>query len=236
MEHRILAARAVSLAAALGLTVAATPAGAGFPGNDFLKQSEQAQYRHVCKNAPATLCVSTDAFDGLFTGAECAPAAPSSCVIDLVPDRQIRGILTLIADDVTPGDAFSPVRTAVLLELQIGDQSYLLGDTFSENEQVGAWNPIQGENAIFEVGFGGGALFQSNLSALRNRIEAIAAAQLGVDTNATDPVIVEGLSVSPTPTGTPKTPPTFESPGAHDSDPLGKVARYRVTIRFAKRN
>lgn len=157
-------------------------------------------------------------------------------MVDLVPDKQIRGVLTLIADDTEPGNEFSPVRTTAVLEFQIGDQSYYLGDTFSENEQVGAWNPIQSENAIYQVGFGGGALFQNNLSAMRAGIETIAAAQLGVDTTATDPVIVEGLSLSPTPTGTPKTPPAFEAPNEHDSDPLGEVARYRVTIRFAKRN
>jgi hypothetical protein len=48
-------------------------------------------------------------------------------------------------------------------------------------------------------------------------------------------VLFEGLSTSTTPTGTPKTPPAFGAPDEHDDGPLAKVARYRVTIRFAKR-
>lgn len=234
MDPRTLFARALSLVAGTAAAVFATPAGAGFPGNDFLKGQEQATYRHVCTNAPATQCVATD--NDLFTGAECNPAAPDSCRVDVLPDVQIRGVLTLIADDVDPDVQFSGVRTASVLEFQIGDESYFIADTFPSDEQVGAWNPIQRENAIFEVGFGGGALFQGNLAPTAARIEEIAAAQLGVDTNATDPVIVEGLSLSPTPTGTPKTPPAFLDPSDEDGGDLGKVARYRVTIRFAKRN
>jgi len=235
MEHRNLFARTLTLAAALAALFAAAPAGAGFPGNDFLKQDEQATYRHVCINAPQTQCVDVDDFDSLFTGTECSPQAPESCAVDLVPDKQIRGVLTLIADDVDPTVPFDNIRTASMLEFQIGDELFVIADTFPEGQQIGSWNPIQGENAIFEVGFGGGALFKGNLGPFKTRIEEIAAAKLGVDTNATDPVMVEGLSLSPTPTGTPKTPPGFEDPNAHDDGPLAKVARYRVTIRFAKR-
>jgi len=235
MEPRTLFVRALSPVAALAAIVVATPAGAGFPGNDFLKQAEQAQYRHVCKNAPATLCVATDAFDGLFTGAECVPAEPASCLIDLVPDQQIRGVLTIIGDDVDPTIEFGDIRAAAMLEFQVDGERFVIADTFQQGEQIGSWNPIQGENAIFQVGFGGGALLQGSLAAIAAKLEAIASTTLGVDVAATDPVLFEGLSSSPVPTGTPKTPPLFEAPDQHDGDPLAKVARYRVTIRFAKR-
>lgn len=219
---------------ALAAAIVSTPASAGFPTGDFLKQAEEARFRHVCQSSPATPCTLVD-LDGLFTGAECTPPAAASCVIDFVPEKQLRGVLTVIADDVVPAVPDGNIRTAVLLELQVGEETFFLADTFPEAEQIGAWNPVPGENSIFQIGFGGGALFQNNLAPLGARIEAIAAAKLGVDTATSDPVIVEGLTLSPTPTGTPKTPPDFPTAGnPAPVDALGQVARYRVTIRFAK--
>src|SRR5690606_17781854 len=104
---------------------------------------------------------------------------------------------------------------------------------------IGAWFPFDfvEEDSVFRVGFGGGQFFPNELAPLGARLSAIAQAELGVPADAV-PVIQEALSDAPssqpgsTPANRKQDGPAL---GASASpDPLGSVARYRITIRFAR--
>jgi hypothetical protein len=229
-----------ALAAALA-TLAAGPARAGFPGTNNLAEAERVLLRYVCSNAPQTQCVEQDPFGGGFTASEC-PASPApTCAIDYVPNAEIRALLTVIADDRTgePPSADPDVRTTVMLEFKIGNDSYAIADFFQEDTTVGDWFFVPSEADIFHFDFGGGALLSNRLSTLGSKLKQIGAAHLGVP-SLSNPVIVEGLAESPVHNGgTPKpqeleTNQSLTASGSNPGQPLASIARYRVTIKFAR--
>jgi len=231
----------LGLAAIAAAALVAPAARAGFPGTNNLAEAERVLLRYVCSNAPQTQCVDQDPFGGGFTASEC-PANPApTCAIDYVPNAEIRALLTIVADDRTGETPSSDpdVRTTVILEFKIGNDSYAIADFFQEDTTVGDWFFVPSEADIFHFDFGGGALLSNRLSTLGSKLKQIGVAKLGVP-SLSNPVIVEGLAESPVHNGgTPKPQEleTHQSNTATATDlgqPLASIARYRVTIKFAR--
>jgi len=244
--------RLFAAAACASLALGAPAAHAGFPGNLTLGQTEAAVLRYVCSNAPQTRCVTVDSSSGLHDASEC-PANPApTCVLDYVPNAEIRGLLTIIADDRT-GDLvgndnhpWNPLvdgedtRTMVLLEFKIGSDSYALADFFPGQAKIGEWFSVPSEADIFQFQFGGGALLGGSLNTLGQKLEQLGQAHLGVPSTNTRPVLVEGLFESSANSfGTPKpreleTDQSAVPSNTSTGQPLASIARYRVTIKFVR--
>jgi len=244
------------LLAALGgiaLAAAARPARAGFPGENNAGEIQRSTLRYVCSNAPATQCPIQQ--DGSFTPETSCPAATPTpkCVVDFIPNAEIRALLTLIADDRTPAVTdFGDVRTSMMLEFKIGEDSYALAEAFNSQSSVGEWFNVPTERDIYQFQFAGGALLEGSLSSLRHKLLQIGQARFGVPSTSVQPVMLEGLVAtdyaegSSTPKGTPK-PQELETnqscvpadtdpscAAAQAGQPLASIARYRVIIKFAR--
>jgi hypothetical protein len=244
------------LLAALGsiaLVAAASPARAGFPGDLSAGEIQRSVLKYVCANAPATTCV-VDSGSGEFTPETTCPAATPTplCVVDFIPNAEIRALLTVIADDRTPAATdFGDVRTTVLLEFKIGDDSYAIADAYNPQSAIGEWFNVPTERDIYRFDFAGGALLGGSLKPLGDKLLQIGQARLGVPSTKVTPVMTEGLVAtstaagSATPNGTPK-PQELETnqscvpadtdascAAAQAGQPLASIARYRVTIKFA---
>jgi hypothetical protein len=214
---------------ALLASLAAAPASwAGFPSLQNPNADQQAVLRFVCADAPGTQCLDQDA-DGVATGVECpAPAADPVCVPDFAAG-EIRGTLTVLADDVSAESGPNDIRMTVLFDFKAAGRSFVLADTFLD--QIGGWNVVFDENEVADYLFVGGTLFQGNLAPLGAQIQAIAQTELGVPADAL-PVVAEGVVET---TSSLDASSVRKAPGRDASDPAdgtASVARYRLTIRF----
>jgi hypothetical protein len=236
MHHRSLASGLFAITLAAG----AWPAHAGFPGGGTIGEIQRSTFRYVCSNNPLIVC-QLDPDSGTFDPiADCGSGSPPpTCEIDVVPNTDIRAALTIIADDKTPaprppGDG--DVRTTILLEFQIGEDRYALGDFFPENTKIAEWFYVPEESDIYHFDFSGGSLLNGSLTALRLKLEEIARAKLGLPASGVRAVMFTG---GPSAFGLPK-PRELETDasaipsGGSSGNPLASIARYRVTIRFAR--
>jgi hypothetical protein len=236
MHHRSLASGLF----AITLVAGASPAHAGFPGGGTIGEIQRSLFRYVCSNNPQIVCQLDPNFGTFDPDADCGVAVPPrTCELDVVPNTDIRAALTIIADDKTPdprppGDG--DVRTTVMLEFQIGEDRYALADFFPENTKIAEWFYVPEESDIFHFDFSGGSLLNGSLTPLRQKLEAIGKAKLGVPATGVSAVMFPG---GPSVFGLPK-PQELETdasavPSAGSAgNPLASIARYRVTIRFAK--
>lgn len=222
------AATRIALGALLAAVAAAPAARAGFPSAADPDADQQAVLRFVCADDPAIQCLDLDP-DGLSTGVECpAPAADPVCVPDFAPG-EIRGTLTVLADDVSAEGGPNDIRMTVLFDFKVGAQSFVLADTFLD--KIGGWNVVFDETEVANYLFVGGTLFQGNLAPLGSRILALAQQELGVPAG-TLPVVAEGV-VATTPSL--DAADVRKAPGRDASAPTdgtATVARYRITVRF----
>jgi hypothetical protein len=225
------------LAAAAVLLCVGSAARAGFPGNGSVQQEILSSLRWVCEAEPATACVQTDGnVPPALTGAECPGGPPAPCVVDFVPDAEIRALLTVAADDRSDvASDGQDVDVAILVEFQIGDERFVLSDFAPGGSRISGWNPLFSEDAIFaEPNLNeGGVLLGASLDPLRLRIEDIARPRLGLPASGVRAVLTAE------PLATPSTQPRRKSPerevdASADGDPLASVARFRVTVRFAR--
>jgi hypothetical protein len=159
--------------------------------------------------------------------------------VDYVPNAEIRALLTIVSDDNTPGAVLAgETDNTVIVEFKIGDDSYALADFFEENQDIAFWFNVPFESDIYSFQFAGGALLNGSLANLRDKLLQIGQARLGVPTANVQPVLFEGIVPSDTPNGTPK-PNELETnqsavPNGGAGQPLASIARYRVTIKFAR--
>lgn len=225
------------------LVIAVLPgtARAGFPlGVPNVLELEHDAVRHVCSNAPAIVCLQRDTpnfFRGLYTAAECPnPASAPTCVIDFVPNAEIRGVLTIVADDrrpdlaaYEPGDDFN---TTLLFEFTANGKDFVVADTF--HGVFGRWFAFDFvEPRVSATGLGGAQFFPGSLQALKTRLQQIAASELGVAPDSV-PVMLEALSTAPSSQSANSTVHKGpEADASADDDPLATVVRFRVTLRFA---
>jgi hypothetical protein len=220
-----------ALLGAAAVALAATAAQAGFPGSFSANQAQQFALRFVCADAPATQCLDLD-FNGFLSGIECpAPAADPVCVPDFV-GGEIRGVLTVVSDNVDPGaatPAFS--RVSLVFDFRIGDEAMVLADTFDEDFGVGGWFPYTEEDDAFTFDFAGGALFEQELGDLGDQILAVGQSRLGVPAGAI-PVISEGIIVTSPSTSSQDALKTPTRDASAPTDETASVARYRITVRF----
>ncbi|HTY16193.1 MAG TPA: hypothetical protein VMH82_00550 [Myxococcota bacterium] len=246
--------RLVAVLGGLALLAAATPVRAGFPGSNTAGEVQRSSLRYVCANATATQC-PIDPQSGDFTPATSCPAANPTplCVADFIPNAEIRALLTIVADDRTPAATdFGDVRAFAMLEFKIGEDSYAIADAFNPQSAVGEWFNVPTERDIYKFDFAGGALMEGSLASLRQEILKIGRARLGIPSTGVMPVMLEGLVATPntagsaTPEGTPKPQeletnqscvPSDTDPsctGVPAGQPLASIARYRVSIQFAR--
>lgn len=233
-RHRGRAAAAPALAAALLL--AAPVARAGFPSNGSVQEEIFSTLRWVCEAEPATACVETDGeIPPSLTGAECPGGPPAPCVVDFVDGADLRGLLTVIADDRSDtADDGQDVDAAILFEFQIGDERFVLAEFAPAASRIAGWNPLVREDAIFaEPNLNeGGVLLGGTLDALRERLEDIARPRLGLPASGVRAVLTAEPLAEPA-TRPQRKGADREVDASADGDPLASVARFRVTIRFA---
>jgi len=212
---------------AFALLLPAVASQATAPGSLDARERLLLTVQSVCANNPSQVCTTHLSNSAEFDPLQCPAApAPQECVIDFLPNTEIRALMTVISDDPTPAvTSDADVRIAVLLEFQIGEKHYVIADAFTPGSKIADWFPIFGEADIFSVDnsfYATNGPFQAN-SDIGKRLVEIAITEFGVPANTIPTLLAAD----------PKTPElAVDQSGATQA--TGSVARYRVTIRFAK--
>lgn len=180
----------------------------------------------VCANNPSQVCTTKLPNSPEFDPAQCpATPAPQECVIDFLPNAEIRALMTVIGDDPTPAvTSDADVRIAVLLEFQIGDSPYVIADAFTPGAKIADWFAVLDESGVFSIhnSFAATNVPFGATSDIGQRLVEIAIAKFGVPANSIPTLLAAD----------PKTP-ELEVDQSGATQATGSVARYRVLIRFA---
>jgi len=221
---------------ASGLVTAllALPAAAGAPGGSGVDELERFALRHVCENDEAIQCVAKDQ-NGFFTGAECS--GTTTCEAQFVPGAEIRALLTIIADDLTPTNTqTADVGITVLFEFKVGDEQYAIADHYPGGDKIIEWFLFFDEDEIYNIDMGGGHILRADLAGVNDRLVQIGQTHFGI----TDPVVAVIEEGRPQTSGpppfrrAPRKSPELEADESAVGNPLATIARYRVTILFGR--
>jgi hypothetical protein len=212
---------------ALLLLLPAVAARATAPGSLDARERLLDTVRSVCANNPSQVCTVRLENSPEFDPAQCpATPPPQECVLDFLPDADIRALLTVIGDDPTPADTTNTdVRIGVLLEFKIGEKLFAVAEMFTPEAKIADWFPIGVEQVIFLAGntmYATNGGFQTG-SAIGQRLSEIAVAELGVPAGSVP--TIQGASTKTLELGVDQSGPTQTT---------GSIARYRITIRFGR--
>jgi hypothetical protein len=212
---------------ACALLFPALTASATAPGSLDAREREFVVLQFVCANNSSQVCTTHLPASPAFDPAQCpATPAPQECVIDFIPNAEIRALMTVIGDDPSPADQTTPdVRISVLLEFQIGEEKFVIAESFTPGNKIADWFPIFDEHDVFSMG---NTFYATNVpigatTSIGDRLVQIAIAKFGAPAN----------SIATLRAADPKTP-ELEVDQSGATQATGSVARYRVTIRFAK--
>jgi hypothetical protein len=181
----------------------------------------------VCANNPSQVCTTQLPNSAEFDPAQCpATPAPQECVFDFLPNAEIRALMTVIGDDPTPDATdVADVRLTVLIEFQIGEEHFVIAESFTPGAKIADWFPVIDEHDVFSIDssfYATNGLFQAS-SSIGQRLVQIASAKFGAPANSIPTLLAAD----------PKTP-ELETDQSGPTQPTGSVARYRITIRFGK--
>ena len=212
---------------ALALLLPAVASRATAPGSMDARERLLDTVQSVCANNPTQVCTTQLEGSFEFDPAQCpATPAPQECVIDFLPDSEIRTLLTVISDDPTPADTTNTdVRIGVLLEFQIGEKHFVIAELFTPGAKIADWFPIALEEVIFGVAnsfYATNGGFQAN-SDIGKRLIEIAVAELGLPASSIPTLVAVDLKT-----------PELEVHQSGATQGTGSVARYRATFRFAR--
>ncbi len=212
---------------AIALLLPALASQATAPGSLDARERLLHTVRSVCANNPSQVCTVELPSSPEFDPAQCpATPAPQECVLDFLPNAEIRALMTVIGDDPTPAVTNDTnVRISVLLEFRIGDSPYVIADAFQPEAKIADWFAVGDEIGVFSVdnSFSATNVPFGATSDIGKRLVEIAIAEFGVPADSIPTLLAAD----------PKTP-ELEVDQSGATQATGSVARYRVTIRFGK--
>ncbi len=197
---------------------------------------------------------------GDFPVAREIAGAQRLCVPDVVAGADIRALFTVVIDDAARNDLGQTLFAITLIvEFEIDGKRFVLADSFAELPAGDApiellpWGAdedpqgnlrIIGESEVHRVSWGAALVAGGSFADLRARLFAIAASELDptIDPHTHTLVIGDPLAEAPrknavasaTASDCSGTCGERESDESGSAEPLGSVARYRVTLRFGK--
>lgn len=212
---------------AFALLLPAIASRATAPGSLDARERLLHTVQSVCANNPSQVCTIRLPNEAEFDPAQCpATPAPRECVIDFLPNSEIRALMTVIGDDQTPGDTTtSDVAIDVLIEFQIGEKHFVIAETFPPGARIADWFAVATEDDVFSIEtsfYATNGPFQTG-SAISKRLVEIAVAELGVP-----------VTSIPTLLAADRKTPDLEVDQSGATQATGSVARYRIALRFAK--